>query len=287
MIGNLDGQVALAAAHRKVPLANSMPIASRFDPRLPTTPGPAEQKPLRYSADTASCPNIRRNCLRAYDASRRLDRQPRPDQPAPDGAIPRPHRGAQPQVAVFALVAPERALKEADSADGLLRSGKRLGPLHGIPYGLKDLFDTAGLVTGWGAEPFRDRVPDRDAAIVVKLRAAGAVLLGKTAVGALAYNDIWYGGQLVTHGTLTKDRVVRAPVPRLPRLQACAGSHRYRDAWVDHVTQPALRHHWAATDLRARLARRRDVAVLVARQGGTDLPGGRGYRDGPGSAQWL
>jgi Asp-tRNA(Asn)/Glu-tRNA(Gln) amidotransferase A subunit family amidase len=92
-------------------------------------------------------------------------------------------------------VAPERALKEADSADALLRSGKRLGPLHGIPYGLKDLFDNAGLVTGWGAEPFRDRVPDHDAAIVVKLRAAGAVLLSKTTVGALAYNDVWYGGQ--------------------------------------------------------------------------------------------
>ncbi len=92
-------------------------------------------------------------------------------------------------------MAPERALAEAEAADRLLAAGTRLGPLHGIPYGLKDLFDTAGLVTGWGAEPFRDRVPERDAAIVAKLRAAGAVLLGKTTVGALAYNDIWYGGQ--------------------------------------------------------------------------------------------
>ena len=88
----------------------------------------------------------------------------------------------------------DRALAEADAADALLRAGVNLGPLHGIPYGLKDLFDTKGVTTGWGAEPFRDRVPDTDATIVRKLRTAGAVLLGKTTVGAFAYNEIWYGG---------------------------------------------------------------------------------------------
>ena len=99
-----------------------------------------------------------------------------------------------PKLECFAAVAPELAMAEAEAADALLRAGVNLGPLHGIPYGLKDLFDTKGIVTGWGAEPFRDRVPDTDATIVTKLRAAGAVLLGKTTVGALAYNDIWYGG---------------------------------------------------------------------------------------------
>lgn len=78
--------------------------------------------------------------------------------------------------------------------DALTRVGVSLGPLHGLPYGLKDLFDARGVVTGWGAEPYRDRVAETDATIVRKLRAAGAVLLGKTTVGALAYNDIWYGG---------------------------------------------------------------------------------------------
>ena len=99
-----------------------------------------------------------------------------------------------PKLECFAIVAHKRALAEADAADALLRGGVHLGPLHGIPYGLKDLFDTKGIATGWGAEPFRDRVPDADATIVKKLRAAGAVLLGKTTVGALAYNDLWYGG---------------------------------------------------------------------------------------------
>jgi Asp-tRNA(Asn)/Glu-tRNA(Gln) amidotransferase A subunit family amidase len=99
-----------------------------------------------------------------------------------------------PKLECFAKVTGDRALAEADAADALMRAGVNLGLLHGIPYGLKDLFDTKGVTTGWGAEPFRDRVPDSDATIVRKLRAAGAVLLGKTTVGALAYNDIWYGG---------------------------------------------------------------------------------------------
>ena len=99
-----------------------------------------------------------------------------------------------PRLECFATVTAKRALAEADAADTLLRGGVNLGPLHGLPYGLKDLFDAKGITTGWGAEPYRDRVPSTDATIVRKLRAAGAVLLGKTTVGALAYNDIWYGG---------------------------------------------------------------------------------------------
>ncbi len=88
----------------------------------------------------------------------------------------------------------EQALREADLLDAETRAGKSRGPLHGIPYGLKDLFDTANIATTWGAEPWRDRVPTQDAAIVTRLREAGAVLVAKTALGALAYGDIWFGG---------------------------------------------------------------------------------------------
>ena len=88
----------------------------------------------------------------------------------------------------------EQALREADVLDAEARAGKWRGPLHGIPYGLKDLFDTKGIATTWGAEPWRDRVPSRDARVVMRLRAAGAVCVAKTAVGALAYGDIWFGG---------------------------------------------------------------------------------------------
>ena len=89
----------------------------------------------------------------------------------------------------------ERALKAAKRADEELHSGIDRGPLHGIPWGAKDLFDTAGIATTYGAEPYRDRVPTADAAVVRSLDAAGAVLVAKLSLGALAYNDIWFGGQ--------------------------------------------------------------------------------------------
>src|SRR5207249_2619357 len=80
-------------------------------------------------------------------------------------------------------------------ADEEIAAGKYRGPLHGIPWGGKDLLDTAGIPTTYGAEPFRNRVPKEDAAVVKRLHAAGAVLLAKLSLGALALNDIWFGGQ--------------------------------------------------------------------------------------------
>ncbi|HEU4411816.1 MAG TPA: amidase [Polyangiaceae bacterium] len=87
------------------------------------------------------------------------------------------------------------ALEQADRADRELDQGKVRGPLHGVPYGLKDLLDTAGVATTWGAEPYRGRVPSEDAAVVKRLREAGAVLVAKLSLGALALNDVWFGGQ--------------------------------------------------------------------------------------------
>src|SRR2546426_1343949 len=87
------------------------------------------------------------------------------------------------------------ALTQAKKADEEIAAGKYRGPLHGIPWGGKDLLDTAGIPTTYGAEPFRNRIPKDDAAVVKRLHAAGAVLLAKLSLGALALNDIWFGGQ--------------------------------------------------------------------------------------------
>jgi Asp-tRNA(Asn)/Glu-tRNA(Gln) amidotransferase A subunit family amidase len=89
----------------------------------------------------------------------------------------------------------DHALAQARAADREIAAGKYRGPLHGIPYGVKDLMDTAGIRTTWGAEFYRDRVPAHDSAVVAKLNAAGAVLVAKLSLGALALNDIWFGGQ--------------------------------------------------------------------------------------------
>ena len=89
----------------------------------------------------------------------------------------------------------EVALTQAKKADAEIAAGKYRGPLHGIPFGVKDLLDTAGIATTYGAEPFRNRVPSVDSAVVHRLTDAGAVLIAKLSLGALALNDIWFGGQ--------------------------------------------------------------------------------------------
>jgi Asp-tRNA(Asn)/Glu-tRNA(Gln) amidotransferase A subunit family amidase len=87
------------------------------------------------------------------------------------------------------------ALAQAKHADAEIAAGKYRGPLHGIPWGAKDLLDTTGIPTTYGAETFRNRIPKEDAAVVARLNAAGAVLIAKLSMGALALNDIWFGGQ--------------------------------------------------------------------------------------------
>jgi len=100
-----------------------------------------------------------------------------------------------PQLRCVITLTREHALAQARKADREIAAGKYRGPLHGIPYGVKDLLDTRGIRTTWGAEPFRERVPDTDSAVVARLNDAGAVLLAKLSLGALALNDIWFGGQ--------------------------------------------------------------------------------------------
>ncbi len=89
----------------------------------------------------------------------------------------------------------ERALAQAKQADREIAAGRYRGPLHGIPWGAKDLLDTAGIATTYGAEPFQNRIPQADAAVVKRLDQAGAILVAKLSLGALALNDIWFGGQ--------------------------------------------------------------------------------------------
>jgi Asp-tRNA(Asn)/Glu-tRNA(Gln) amidotransferase A subunit family amidase len=196
IVGNIEGQIGLAVASRAARLTNAAPTATRFDPRLssfrmPTATAlrfarPAPSQPPQDDVDIAFAPVAELSQWIASGAltSRRLT----------EIYLAR-IEALGPKLECFATVTRDLALAEADAADAKLRDGVNLGPLHGVPYGLKDLFDTKGVVTGWGAEPYRNRIPESDAEIVRKLRAAGAVLLGKTTVGALALDDIWYGGR--------------------------------------------------------------------------------------------
>ena len=86
------------------------------------------------------------------------------------------------------------ALKQAAAADAEIKRGKYRGPLHGIPWGAKDLFATKGIKTTWGAEPYRDQMIDYDSTVVERLNDAGAVLIAKLSMGALAQGARWFAG---------------------------------------------------------------------------------------------
>lgn len=109
-----------------------------------------------------------------------------PGFPLPAGPQERPGD----KLAAVTTVAREQALAEAAEADRAIASGGPRSPLHGIPYGVKDLLDTRGVRTTWGSRVFAARVPDRDAAVVERLRAAGAVLIGKMTTAEFAGGSI-------------------------------------------------------------------------------------------------
>lgn len=88
----------------------------------------------------------------------------------------------------------DRALKQARKADEETARGISRGPLHGIPYGIKDLFSVEGYKTTWGAAPYKEQTINKDAEVVKKLDEAGAILLAKFSLGSLAMDDVWFGG---------------------------------------------------------------------------------------------
>lgn len=98
-----------------------------------------------------------------------------------------------PQLRCVITLTEDLALKQAKQADEEIAAGKYRGPLHGIPFGAKDLFAVKGYKTTWGAMPFKEQVIDQDATVIRKLKDAGAVLVAKTSVGALAWGDVWFG----------------------------------------------------------------------------------------------
>ena len=99
-----------------------------------------------------------------------------------------------PKLLCVVTLTEDLAMKQAQAADDDLKRGKYRGPLHGIPWGAKDLFATKGIKTTWGAEPYRDQMIDYDATVVQRLADAGAVLLAKLSMGALAQGARWFAG---------------------------------------------------------------------------------------------
>ncbi len=195
MVGNLAPQVEKAQQRRSLVFPNNLAPALRFDPRPPGFRAPAPQLPVRWSEDGPdSLPGDEESIAFAPVAhlSRWLRRGVLSSTRLTEIYLTRIEAHAD-QLECYVSVAAEQARAEARAMDALLLAGTYLGPLHGIPYALKDLFDARGLSVTWGGEPWADRIAESDAAVVDRLRRAGAVLLGKSSVGAVAYGDIWLG----------------------------------------------------------------------------------------------
>lgn len=182
---------------RKVALEPTLAPASRWDPALPGTKiGPSRDRFIRSQADPGPLPANDEDIAFASvtKLSRWIERRKLSSDRLTRIYLKRLER-FDPKLHCVITLTRELALAQAKRADEEIAAGNYRGPLHGVPWGAKDLLDTAGIPTTYGAEPFRNRVPAEDAVVVKRLHEAGAVLVAKLSLGALALNDIWFGGQ--------------------------------------------------------------------------------------------
>jgi len=184
---------------RKVKLESSLAPASRWNPVLPglaARTGPEHDRFLRSNMDPGPLPASDEDI--AFASVTRLSRWIEQRKLTSD-RLTRIYlkrlEQFDPKLHCVITLTRELALAQAKKADEEIAAGHYRGPLHGIPWGAKDLLDTARIPTTYGAEPFRSRVPTEDAVVVKRLHDAGAVLVAKLSLGALALNDIWFGGQ--------------------------------------------------------------------------------------------
>lgn len=196
MLDGVHEQLGDLEKVRSVPVANAVPNALRFDPRLPGST--FDQVKVKSKFERAHAPQLSDNLealafcsvseLAALIRARRvtsveltrmyLDRLKRYD----------------PELKCVITLTEGLAIKQARRADREIAAGQYRGLLHGIPYGAKDLLAVSGYKTTWGAETHQHQIIDLDATVVERLEEAGAVLIAKLSVGALAWGDVWFGG---------------------------------------------------------------------------------------------
>lgn len=128
-----------------------------------------------------------------------------------------------PKLNCIVTLTEELALAQATEAEREIRAGKYRGPLHGIPWGAKDLFATKGIRTTWGAEPYRDQMIAYDATLVERLREAGAVLVAKLSMGALAQGGRWFAGMTRSPWQVEEDKVGSSGSSAGPASATAAG----------------------------------------------------------------
>ena len=182
---------------RKVKLSAALAPASTWNPVLPGhAPLPQQDRFVRSTRDPGAVPSSDVSIAFAplWKLSRWVETRQISSERLTEIFLERIAK-FDPKLRCVITLTRDLALTQAKQADREIAAGRYRGPLHGIPWGGKDLLDTASIPTTYGAEPFRNRVPNEDAAVVRRLHEAGAVLVAKLSLGALALNDVWFGGQ--------------------------------------------------------------------------------------------
>lgn len=197
MVRTFQGQLRSLDELRKIPLVNADPPALLFNPVLPGMKFSTARRPVRLSpAAPARAPRDIEDV--AFHTVRQLGELVRAKKVSSvnltEMYLARLRR-YDPQLHFVITYTEERALAQAREADQDIARGRYRGPLHGIPWGAKDLLAAKGYPTTWGAQPYEHQSFDYDATVVKRLDAAGAVLIAKLSLGALAQDDVWFGGQ--------------------------------------------------------------------------------------------
>jgi Asp-tRNA(Asn)/Glu-tRNA(Gln) amidotransferase A subunit family amidase len=196
MLNGLDEQLADYRAIRDFHLDNSVAPAVRFDPIPPIPTGMTFQGESGFRLSSVPEPAAAAEELPFLTVTQlgRLLRTGKVTSAGLTKMYLERLRKLDPVLHAVITYTEERAMEQAERADRELASGKDRGPLHGIPWGAKDLLAAKGYRTTWGSVPFKEQVIDEDATVVERLEKAGAVLVAKLTLGELAWGDVWFGG---------------------------------------------------------------------------------------------
>ena len=182
---------------REIDIPNSIPPALLFNPLVPGFKVEEEQKPFRYTAEKSiTVPgNFEDLAFYPVTALAQLIKTQKISSVQLTELYLNRLKKYGPILECVITLTEDLAIEQAKRADEEIAAGKYRGPLHGIPWGAKDLLSTKGIKTTWGAAPYKDQKIDTDATVVKRLEEAGAVLVAKLTMGALAMGDVWFGGR--------------------------------------------------------------------------------------------
>ncbi len=197
MLGGLERNLSSYQELRKLELPNSLPPALLFLPLVPQEAASFVRQRIELPEDPGLTVPQDLNELAFYSVSalaRLIQGRRITSMQLTQLYLDRLKKYGK-ELECIVTLTEDLAITQARRADAEIAAGRYRGPLHGIPWGAKDLLATKGIKTTWGAMPFKDQVPDEDATVVTRLEEAGAVLVAKLTLGALAMGDVWFGGK--------------------------------------------------------------------------------------------